>query len=249
MTELYIPKPGERVRVVDINLGDDSAGCSVGDVVEVHASAGTKASNAWVGWLNLAWVKTEGPTWSKNPSDYWRTICRVEPVAKCACSHDGPDPCCAEHSGHGIRDTSMASGTDDDVISRPPGCECHREIGDSPCAVHPACDHCGWECTPGDLFTNGDRVYCSAKCREHDLPHKYAAQPTRRFCACGQEAWPRGGRVPLDYAGKPLCSDCSGDEARHLWDGKTAVPLDSRIRAAQPEPVEHAWESTHWSWP
>lgn len=30
-----------------------------------------------------------------------------------------------------------------DTILRPPGCKCHREIGDSPCPVHPDADEVG----------------------------------------------------------------------------------------------------------
>lgn len=34
----------------------------------------------------------------------------------------------------------LATENADDKVPRPPGCTCHWEVGDSPCAVHPSDD-------------------------------------------------------------------------------------------------------------
>ncbi len=89
-----------------------------------------------------------------------------------------------------------------------------------------------------ECVTAGACVLCSPK-------------PVRRFCACGQELF---GKFLADPAPEVACGDCIG-----TWDPlrgvdiqgqrRDAPSLDQRIRAAQPETEEHAWESTHWSWP
>ncbi len=173
MTELYVPKPGERVRVVEVSREDPCPAARVGDVLTVHCAFPSRGAPVW------AFVQDElsfGGTW-----------CRVEPVAKL---------------------TTM-------------------------------CAHCEGVCDPGDLYTDGMRVYCSAKCREHDLPSKYAQPPARRFCACGQELL--GKRFESAF-----CGDCYGgwklNDPRSIGEQRRTAPsLDARIRAAQPEAEECAW--------
>ncbi len=72
----------------------------------------------------------------------------------------------------------------------------------------------------------------SLRCADCDAPHDGKVPSARRFCACGQELM--GERLKFAYL-SPTCGDCAA--------GKTyGDSLDARIRAAQPETEEHAFE-------
>lgn len=71
MTELYIPKPGERVRVVEVSREDPCPMHRLGDVATVR-----KALVSIVGGYIMLCEAGVGWTW-----------CRVEPVV-CTCPHD-----------------------------------------------------------------------------------------------------------------------------------------------------------------
>lgn len=74
-------------------------------------------------------------------------------------------------------------------------------------------------------------------CAEGARLDKAAQKPST--CVCGQTIW---------RPNQSQCSDClSGhqfEDVEPLW-----VPLDDRIRAAQPETEEHAFERPGYSWP
>ncbi len=214
-TELYIPKPGERVRVVAISPDDDMPGCSVGDVVEVSADVSqTVASAVWEGYLNLAWVRADaGPR-------HWRTICLVEPC-RCTCSHHGSDACCEEHGEPTDREErvceSCAGGA-------------HGPQPEVPCERVATCHGQMWLCSEC-----ADNARHAERCGLYDLGHP------RRFCACGQELM--GKRFE-----SALCGDCFGGwqltDPRSIGEQRRTAPsLDDRIRAAQPEVTEHAWQT------
>lgn len=69
-----------------------------------------------------------------------------------------------------------------------------------------------------------------------------AAPPsTRRFCACGQEVF---GRQIIQDAKHQFCGDCTMARGP-----RESAPLDSRIRDAQPETDEHAFDRPGFTWP
>ncbi len=63
-------------------------------------------------------------------------------------------------------------------------------------------------------------------------------QPERRFCACGQELF--------GWKSAVWCGDCHA----HLENPQlTGDDIDLRIRDAQPETEEHAFDRPGYSWP
>jgi hypothetical protein len=71
------------------------------------------------------------------------------------------------------------------------------------------------------------------------VPPESELRPVRNCLACGQEIM--GKRI-----GTGICGDCFGswdlkDKRPLLHQVRSALPLDARIRQAQPETEEHAW--------
>lgn len=95
------------------------------------------------------------------------------------------------------------------------------------------CARCNNPCDPGDLYTDGYRVLCSGACQTGEQP-----KPERRFCACGQELF--------GWKSAVWCGDCHA----HLENPRlTGDDLDRRIRDAQPEVIECAFDRPGYSWP
>ncbi len=205
MTELYVPKPGERVRVVAVSREDPLPMHRLGDVATVR-----KATMSIVAGYLFLYEDGVGGTW-----------CRVEPVV-CTCPHDGPDPLCVEHAPDNDERTcdSCRAGA-------------HGPLPEVPCQLVETTHGPMWLCeTCAEEAC--DRVRRARETGLYDLGHP------RRFCACGQELW------STEQRAGGMCGDCGN---RVVGQRPKTIPLDARIRAAQPETEEHAFERPGYSWP
>ncbi len=201
MTELYVPAPGERARVVAVSREDPLPMHRLGDVATVR-----KATMSIVAGYLFIYEDGVGSTW-----------CRVEPVEKCTCSHDGPEPCCGEHARP-------------DISWCCPECDGEGTVPDI--NGHDRSDLEG-----GGEEPEG-RIECALCAGTGET--RSSPIPARRFCACGQELW------STEQRAGGLCGDCGN---RIVGQRPKTIPLDARIRAAQPETEEHAFERPGYSWP